>query len=193
MREIKFRAWDKTENRMARNVEELKFNSKGLYAVVLNHMGFEFKRRTMDVELMQYTGLKDKNGKEIYEGDIIRTHFSFSHEVVQEPFIIQFGVYIGSFCAKPAKKQELLVEEKVLTDSFIRSLSREAAKVIRSNDVKIMQDLRKDYSRAVREAQHEHAENARIRHEMLIMKRFLKKIYGEDWEEIVHKEVVNEA
>lgn len=115
------------------------------------------------------------------------------YELVKGEIPKHIGVYIGSFCAKPAKKQELLVEEKVLTDSFIRSLSREAAKVIRSNDVKTMQDLRKDYSRAVREAQHEHSENARIRYEMLIMKRFLKKIYGEDWEEIVHKEINHEA
>ena len=55
-REIKFRIWDKI-NRMWLNC----FNANLLNIGDLSN-----------VELMQYTGIKDKNGVEIYEGDIIR-------------------------------------------------------------------------------------------------------------------------
>lgn len=115
MREIEFRAWDKTEKMMARSVSELLFNSRGLYGVVLNHMGFQFRRNAKDVELMQYTGMKDKNGVKIFEGDVVRTHFSFEHEVTQEPFVIKWNKECAMF---EGSKPKPLEDDYLVTFSF---------------------------------------------------------------------------
>lgn len=65
MREIKFRAYDKFFKRMD-NVQVVDFFERR--AILGNG---ERRDIDLDLELMQFTGLKDKNGKEIYEGDII--------------------------------------------------------------------------------------------------------------------------
>lgn len=72
MREIKFRAWNKISKEFVSRFEVTN-NGKVIAHYydpdVLN--GHSSEDITKVVELMQYTGLHDKNGKEIYEGDIL--------------------------------------------------------------------------------------------------------------------------
>jgi len=67
MREIKFRAWNQELKRMAYS-DDVHFKTFGWWGVIV--LNREPKTETGEI-VMQYTGLKDKNGKEIYEGDII--------------------------------------------------------------------------------------------------------------------------
>ena len=80
-RTIKFRAWDKTLNKIH------------CWSAIENHFTLEELLDDNFFEAMQYTGLKDKNDIEIYEGDIILVNAFMSKHVTG---LVAFDR--GSFC-----------------------------------------------------------------------------------------------
>lgn len=91
MREIKFRAWCKFENKMYN-----KF-------YIEDHMKFAFMDELIDsakerYEIMQFTGLKDVNGVEIYESDVVEDYN-------RNLFTVEYNMFC-SFMLYPLKNRE---------------------------------------------------------------------------------------
>lgn len=86
MRDIKFRAWDVKYKEM-RYINDLYFfEEEGIHEIV-DGVG---KGGYVECEIMQYIGFKDKNGKDVYEGDVITDKFGELFAVVYDE---QFASY----------------------------------------------------------------------------------------------------